>query len=811
MKALFHRFWRLALGVALALALLPNAHTESQLPDSTSVLVINQLAPSWQETSERTGRQVELLLRHFTPNTVRISQDAYTPGKLADFDRVVVVGNDAANPLPSPLLHDIAQARRPVLWLGYGLDRLPLDLDATFGFAPGYATDKNLPEAVEYQGQRYPATLEYYQQVRIATPAVQVLASYIGQDEPTPYIVRSGDLWYVNGLPNLDSDYPNPQTDAPTLVFADVLHEFFETSVPTSRRAVIRLEDVSVHVDPAHLIETVDYLSSEHIPFVIGLIPAQRFEDGTIIPLQQRPEFVRVLRYAQDHGATIALHGYHHTFGSGEDFEFWDPARHAPLAGETRDMYAAKIEDGIRTLRDLGIEPRLWETPHYAASPLAYQVFSDYFSHAIENREPVSWLPYTSGPDDYGQMLIPETLGYINPAEGWTVEAQLQRARLLKIVRDSWAVGFFHPVSIPLDELKSMVGGLRREGYSFADLRSLPLEVRYDYHPSALTMLSIWLSINPRLSLWNLNEWLAQRFGWWSAVRQGPWSAILVIGLTLVFLLRLREQWQPPKAAAASLVESSQTRRTPMRARALVLVVLVLVSAGSFAAGAWRSGAGIQTMESPDARVAEQWPARNPALRGPTTPTAAASVASDGWELSVYYTAVERYHSGSPAEVHGCLVLDCVNGTDSLGTFPSDFVQAVKDEGSGRITSGPHAGQFLNWSIDVGYWLDSAPRDARGIALEPFVSAAADPSIPYVTPFTILDCGVDIHNGAPIDPSVCARISSANWIVRDRFTVGAVGKHMDLYIGEEDRANFLATNQNVIHVKRARIALPPER
>jgi hypothetical protein len=91
------------------------------------------------------------------------------------------------------------------------------------------------------------------------------------------------------------------------------------------------------------------------------------------------------------------------------------------------------------------------------------------------------------------------------------------------------------------------------------------------------------------------------------------------------------------------------------------------------------------------------------------------------------------------------------------------------------------------------------------------VSAAADPSISYVTPFKILDCGVDIHNGATIDPAVCARISSASWIVRDRFTVGAVGKHMDLYIGEEDRPNFLVTNQNVIHVKSAVIALPPGR
>src|SRR5262249_60210102 len=121
------------------------------------------------------------------------------------------------------------------------------------------------------------------------------------------------------------------------------------------------------------------------IPFVMAVIPAQRFADGSIVSLRSRPSFVAALRRATRKGATIALHGYHHTFGSGEDFEFWDEERNAPLAGETWQMDAAKIEDGIRILRNQRLEPRLWETPHYAASPLAYRVFARYFPHAIQH------------------------------------------------------------------------------------------------------------------------------------------------------------------------------------------------------------------------------------------------------------------------------------------------------------------------------------------------------------------------------------------------------------------------------------------
>src|SRR5262249_47974620 len=155
-----------------------------------------------------------------------------------------------------------------------------------------------------------------------------------------PYVMHNDNLWYVNGLPSLDSDYPETDRDAPFLILADVLHDVFNTGVTEVHRAVIRLEDVSVVVGAQRLSRAVDYLSGAGGPFALGLIPAQRLEDGRVISLDDQPEFVRELRRAERSGATIVLHGYHHTFGSGEDYEFWDEERKAPLAGETWEMYA---------------------------------------------------------------------------------------------------------------------------------------------------------------------------------------------------------------------------------------------------------------------------------------------------------------------------------------------------------------------------------------------------------------------------------------------------------------------------------------
>jgi hypothetical protein len=198
---------------------------------------------------------------------------------------------------------------------------------------------------------------------------------------------------------------------------------------------------------------------------------------------------------------------------------------------------------------------------------------------------------------------------------------------------------------------------------------------------------------------------------------------------------------------------------------------------------------------------------------GPGASSRAAAALSGGWRLTVYYTAVERFHGGAPQAVFGCPVLACENGSDYLGTFPHDFVQAVMDEGTGRITSGEHAGAYLNWSIGVGYWLDADPRDARGQPLVPYVSAAADPGVPFGTPLRVLDCGVDDTTGSAedVDPAFCDRLKAAEWVVRDRFTAGTVGRHLDLYIGLEDRPDFVDTSSKVISTERATVELldPP--
>jgi hypothetical protein len=173
-----------------------------------------------------------------------------------------------------------------------------------------------------------------------------------------------------------------------------------------------------------------------------------------------------------------------------------------------------------------------------------------------------------------------------------------------------------------------------------------------------------------------------------------------------------------------------------------------------------------------------------PVACGDRVPTRGSSA---GWTVTVYYTAVERYHVGAPKPVTGCPRLDCQHGNSDLGSYPEDFVTAVHDEGTGVTT----AGTYLNWSYDTGYWIDEAARDTDGRPLRAFESAAADPAVlAAATRFTISGCGRQDDGTAP-PADVCAKLRAAHWTVTDEFTPGLGGrKHIDAYIGEETGPGF---------------------
>jgi len=240
-----------------------------------------------------------------------------------------------------------------------------------------------------------------------------------------------------------------------------------------------------------------------------------------------------------------------------------------------------------------------------------------------------------------------------------------------------------------------------------------------------------------------------------------------------------------------------RTRHLPATVVLGLAVALALAACTTAPAGGTKS-AGLATTSAPRPRsssptvpVATVPVATVPVATVPE-PTAPSGrgVASTGWELTVYYTAVESFHSGARQNVTGCPNQNCAFGSTALGSYPQSFVGAVRTEGTGRITSGAQTGRYLNWSSNVGYWLDSIPANARGTALIPFVSAAADGGVLEQGSRFRLQAPLR-QGGGQVDASFSSLLLGATWLIDDQFTPGLGGAgHLDLYIGEENQANF---------------------
>ncbi len=567
--------------IALALGqlvLTPPAAASSTI-DGSAVLLINQRSQSYPAASKQLGDQIEQLLRHSFSTIQRIDEGQYQAGQAREFTHVVVIGNDALTPLPATLLADLAPLDRPTLWVQYGLNHLPVDLDTAAGFTIGYNQPDTAIETVEYHQQSYPARPVDVREITVTDPATTILASFQGGGKTTPYIIRGHNLWYVNGVPQFSAGRLDPQTDSSGLIFADLLHEFANTKHVTTPQAIIHVADVTVNLDPTRLRNTAEYLYQQRVPYALSVTPTSLLPDGKIITLWDRPELVDALRYAQMHGATIVLHGEQAVTDNDEWFEYWDATTNQPLSNETRTKYTQSVEIGLHILRDLGLEPRLWETPKYTASPLAYEVFAKYFSYSLENQAGGVWSPYLLGPDQYGMSRIPVVTGSIKPSRGETVAVQLQRAAALKIVRDSWMVAYYNPASTPLAELQTLINGLQQQGYIISDLRALSLQTHATYQPNALANFRGVVGIGLPLRLAALNSWLVHHIPSWTLLRQIPWQPVVFVFLTGLFLIRLREQWQPPRVIATSSVEQplhAGTKKATRRITIAGTVILVL-------------------------------------------------------------------------------------------------------------------------------------------------------------------------------------------------------------------------------------------
>jgi uncharacterized protein YdaL len=470
---------RIAFSIILAAggcsAAVPAVFASPPVTPSFDVLIIHDslpgpLSPGWID-----GNNVLDLLGHFGLHGMLQPIENYRSGDLCRFRFVVVLSADKRQvSYPEDFLSDIRNTRLPIFWIANHLNDLLKD--QRFSNNLGFRMVDSPPlaglQSISYKTQLLTKGESLLFPLEILDPSkVQVLAAAVsGDGSSMPYMVRSGSFWYCANEP-----FSHAGGGDSYLVFCDLLHDFFGIDKTEERKALLRIEDVSVDSDPVDLRAIADYLHGKQIPFQVALIPI--FKDPKAkaeIHLSDRPQFVRAVHYMVSRGAMIVMHGATHQYHgiSGDDYELWDTQTGKPAFGDAQVVVEQKLRTGLKESFFNGIYPVTWETPHYAASENAYRTIAKYFSSAYE-----SCFPCTSV-DRFGRFIIPENIGFIQEEKPSPVEL-IKNAERLLVVRDGMASFFFHPF-MDIKYLKQTVEGIQKLGYRFISIRDYNLRVQLD-------------------------------------------------------------------------------------------------------------------------------------------------------------------------------------------------------------------------------------------------------------------------------------------------------------------------------------------
>ena len=519
-------------GILAVFLMLSNAPDASSAPKGRrrdTVLILHDSSGPFGWIGGLHARMLANLIGHFDLPFQIVPVESYRAGSIGQARAVFYIGSTYDNPLPAAFRQDVMAATIPVCWFKYNLWQIsggsPSLFEVKYGFRFDYL-DQAGYGAVSYKGETFgknPLDPELGR-TTILDPTLASAFSWACQEGTAnclPYVVRGGNFWYV-----ADTPFSFISEEDRYIIFSDLLHDILGIEHAENHRALIRIEDIDPTYSPAVLRAVADYLNGQEVPFLVSVIPVYTdplgyYNNGTpkTVSISESPQFQQALRYMVSKGGQVVAHGYTHQYRdipnpytgvSGDDYEFFRVtldaqgtiADYRPLPEDSFKWAHSRVTAALRELKRAGFAAAAWETPHYAASAIDYQVFGVSFPLTIQrvlyfdgtgnvtdkpgrgrNKQGIfesdgqlagQFFSYVIQDDIYGQKIVPENLGNVDMrmVNGVPVRSpadMIRAARKNKVVRDGWASGFFHP-SLDFALLQELVQGVRAEGYRYVPL-----------------------------------------------------------------------------------------------------------------------------------------------------------------------------------------------------------------------------------------------------------------------------------------------------------------------------------------------------
>lgn len=168
---------------------------------------------------------------------------------------------------------------------------------------------------------------------------------------------------------------------------------------------LIRLDDASDHMNIENWERMERMLDQYGVKPLVGIIPLNR--DPMLLQFPADPGFWEKARAWQEKGWRIALHGYEHVYSS--NCAGINPVHdRSEFAGHPLEMQREKIRDGVRILREKGLQPTAFFAPSHT--------FDENTLEALRLESEIRTISDTVANDTYcrsGFTFIPQQAGRI--------------------------------------------------------------------------------------------------------------------------------------------------------------------------------------------------------------------------------------------------------------------------------------------------------------------------------------------------------------------------------------------------------------
>lgn len=484
------------------------------------------------------------LVTHFGQVTAEPVTD-YKAGQINDFTATIYVGSTYNEAIPTSFLTDVASTTHPVIWAGDNIWQMSgtngsasdTAFEKLYGWNPSnsYFTSTSAFNQVQYKGQDLtrvdtPGLASPLLDPYMTNPSqVTILANAIADPAvnsgytTVPWAIRSANLTYIGEIP---FSYVS-ETDR-VMAFESILFNALAPNTPSTRRALVRLEDLNAKDSQSQIRAAGALLKKDGIPFSFNIIP--QYEDPTgfynngtpvSISLPQDPAFITTIHQLLADGGTMVDEGYTHQYSNvpnpydgvtADDFEFYRAQcattdsppytfatgncptsdyviEQGPIPGDSAAWATGRIVAAKKEFVAAGLPvPQIFEFPHYAASMVDYQaaakqysLFYDrrlYYSASLTGGQPNysygrvlgQFFPYTVT-DVYGSTVIPENLGDYEPNPTNHSPARFpadfgHEAALNTVIPDAIA-SFFYDPSYGTNVLTQIISAIQGQGYHF--------------------------------------------------------------------------------------------------------------------------------------------------------------------------------------------------------------------------------------------------------------------------------------------------------------------------------------------------------